>query len=656
MSAAARLADLVRRRGALGNSIDTLEKRIINVLGDDVPLVEPSARAWERDEWQAARRRGPWMECALDTSELHLYVRAIDDRFNAAGGNVEDGRFEIELAEQMGGWFAEFHRLPFTAPALTRAYLTSAEASLDLVVAAARNALATASSDQERGVLAEQLKVAEAQHREVAVELAERFADAGTPLFRHLYSERRRLEEAAEASYTASTGRRGNAPYASHALAYHDHDAENGPAGAVYRAWRQLQEPYDQLWMAREGSEPANEAENSALVALTAFLRRHNLHPSHRPYGRGANPAPDTAPAAPTPKAPATPVVGPTTYALDDGEIAEIAREYLVGRSRHAIPTPNPRACLLAGAPGADKVGLTAELAQELGAEGGVIRIDADRLRERLPYFSQLAADDREHAMERSQRDATRLASAVLKQAVQQKYNVLVEGTLRDPNAAVSLAKQLRNNGYRVEIHAVAAPELASRVGLALRAETEREAGLPPRTVRDDILHSIYAAVERTVERVEAEAVADRVLVHERYGAVLFDSSSSNGFASATEALKHGRAGLDADQKCTLAEDWDLVVEMMRRRQATGPELAAASAHRAEAHHQMRQDTEARASYEEHATPPQRAESRHLAEQHATYLAATHTWPRSADPIAPASTAPAASVQEHAPRRAARSR
>jgi predicted kinase len=580
----------------------------------------------------------------LDASELVELGKAIEGLHG-----VEPSVAEV-AATCLGELMDEYRAPPFFQRELQRAFVGGMLQAIDVNIEAARGAPAIGTTESQLHTR-EVLRVEEAQHRAAAEALARIDSGSVAPLFQHLYSERMALESAAAASWQLTQGAPHVAPLASGALSQFDNEAESSLANQLYVEWRRLQGNVDQLRVLdRSGGSPDANEQVEAEAALRAFLQKNSLVEGRAPYGdAGRGPNADPASLGQSHSA-------ALRFDLDDEEIASIASDYLRGRARHVSPSEEPRACLLAGLPGADKVGLASSLAEDMRVEGGSIRIDNDRLRERLPYFAQLVAHDRDHAMERSQRDAMRVANEVLKQAVQSGYNVLVEGTLRDANAAVHLASQLRGRGYRVEVHVVAAPELTSRVGAMLRRETEREAGLPPRVAREDVHRATFVAIEKALERLEQSDATDRLVVHQRYGDVLFDSAAPGAYDSATEALRVGRSAITPEQKATGAEDWDLVVEMMRRRQAPSSELASMTVHRAEAHHQMRTDPEARAEYEAHATPPQRAESRHLAEQHATYLATTHTWPRTPQPAPSDRPEQSTNTGADAPRRAARNR
>jgi hypothetical protein len=103
---------------------------------------------------------------------------------------------------------------------------------------------------------------------------------------------------------------------------------------------------------------------------------------------------------------------------------------------------------------------------------------------------------------------------------------VLVESLMTSPDGVGGWLKDYRDAGYSTEAHVVAVNERTSLQGIAQRYEgqkfkSEDNTGRTvPRTVHD----MAYDRVRDTFDKIEADRLADRVVVHNRDGAVLYDN------------------------------------------------------------------------------------------------------------------------------------
>ncbi len=116
----------------------------------------------------------------------------------------------------------------------------------------------------------------------------------------------------------------------------------------------------------------------------------------------------------------------------------------------------NPKAILLDGQPGAGKSALAAEAVRELRANGGAVVIAADRMREENPRYRQLSREDPQNAAELTQKEAGEWATRLTMAAVENRRNLVVDGTMRSPESIRDLTTRLKENGYEVEARLLA--------------------------------------------------------------------------------------------------------------------------------------------------------------------------------------------------------
>ncbi|MRD49349.1 AAA family ATPase [Caenimonas koreensis DSM 17982] len=257
---------------------------------------------------------------------------------------------------------------------------------------------------------------------------------------------------------------------------------------------------------------------------------------------------------------------------LSDAEVREIASAYFSDRQAKTQAQNRPTIVLVGGQPGAGKSVAAAAVRSELAAQGGFIHVDADRMRERIRI------GDSRPPSEQTQADAGRLVTSLRELAMQGRRNMVEEGTFRNADGAGKFIQSLREQGYRVELVAVATPREESLLGVYQRHEMQHAAGSNnPRFIaesyHDDALQGFDTTVAKTATQL------DRVRVVNRTGELLYDSNSPrNSQGNAFEALATGRALSDA-KLSALGKAWTAVEAAAAARSAPSAYLEAIAGH-----------------------------------------------------------------------------
>jgi len=277
-------------------------------------------------------------------------------------------------------------------------------------------------------------------------------------------------------------------------------------------------------------------------------------------------------------------------------EARDIANDYLVtsGALRKSTPQNPPTFLLIAAQPGSGKTGLASASTSYLHERGGYVRIDADRLREALPYYPALARQDPLNASARSQHDAGLCVQELRKLAVEEKRNVMEEGTFRSPDNAERFVTALKNAGYRVELRILAVPPDQSLLGIYQRYEQQIAGGIVPRNVKDAYHDAAIAGLKQTIARVEGRV--DRCTVYHREGHVLHDSVNDNG--SCLPVVESAHNATSPHQKAVNAAEWGWIYARTLRRNETGERADAVVRHLLKAHAALRDDPVAARIYD----------------------------------------------------------
>jgi len=299
-------------------------------------------------------------------------------------------------------------------------------------------------------------------------------------------------------------------------------------------------------------------------------------------------------------------------FSITREDAKDIAHDYLVtsGVLNKTAPQKTPTFLLIAAQPGSGKTGLANASKSYLRERGGYVRIDADRLREALPYYPALAKQDPLNASARSQHDAGLCVQELRKRAVEEKRNVMEEGTFRSPDDAERFVRALKEAGNRVELRILAVPPDQSLLGIYQRYEQQIDGGIVPRNVEDHYHDAAVSGLMQTIVRVEG--LVDRCTVHNREGQVLHDSLKDKG--SCLPAVERVHKTTSPQQKAVNAAEWGWIFARTVHRNETGERVDAVERHLVKAHAALRNDPAAARIYDKHAHPAVQTMSRELAD------------------------------------------
>lgn len=216
------------------------------------------------------------------------------------------------------------------------------------------------------------------------------------------------------------------------------------------------------------------------------------------------------------------------------GEVSKYAMERAykdVERDALARTTPqeHPKAILLGGQPGAGKSALAAEAVRELRASGGAVVIDADRMREENPRYKQLSKEDPQNAADRTQKEAGEWATRLTMAAVENRRNLVVDGTMRSPENIRDLAMRLKDNGYEVEARVLAVNPETSMTRARLRFEEQVAERGTGRFVNKEQHDNAYAGMAESVRALERDKLTDSVRVYDANQRQIYENRQERG-------------------------------------------------------------------------------------------------------------------------------
>jgi UDP-N-acetylglucosamine kinase len=201
-----------------------------------------------------------------------------------------------------------------------------------------------------------------------------------------------------------------------------------------------------------------------------------------------------------------------------------------------------PKAFIFSGQPGAGKTGLKNAVEEFLKQSGETyVVIDPDDYRSLHPKYEQYNREDDKKTAERTHTDASQVADEVREKAVSEKYNLIIDGTLKNKSKALALVEKLKENGYEVHLRAICVPPAVSWQGCLDRYQ--RDKGKPPghgrfvpQEIHDDAVNSmVFSIVE-----IERQGLADSSTVQNRQGTIYHKSyPAQNDERAQKEAIRN---------------------------------------------------------------------------------------------------------------------
>ena len=130
-----------------------------------------------------------------------------------------------------------------------------------------------------------------------------------------------------------------------------------------------------------------------------------------------------------------------------------------------------PIAFILGGQPASGKSGLAKAILRQF-PDKDFLFVNGDIYREFHPEAGELIKYPERYSAE-TQIFSNFFTETLIQEAITYKYNIIVEGTMRNPEVPLRTALAFRENGFDTEAFAIAAPALFTELGFYLRYQEE---------------------------------------------------------------------------------------------------------------------------------------------------------------------------------------
>ena len=156
---------------------------------------------------------------------------------------------------------------------------------------------------------------------------------------------------------------------------------------------------------------------------------------------------------------------------MDLHKVNEIYQQEKKDLLADLVSQEKPLAFILGGQPASGKSKLAKEFMGKFSNDN-ILFVNGDIYREFHPDRQKLINNPLSYSKE-TQVFSNVFTENLIREAIENKYNIMVEGTMRNPQVPYNTAKMFKENGYEVEILAISAPSVFTELGLYNRYQEE---------------------------------------------------------------------------------------------------------------------------------------------------------------------------------------
>lgn len=239
-------------------------------------------------------------------------------------------------------------------------------------------------------------------------------------------------------------------------------------------------------------------------------------------------------------------------------------RDYLDGKPAQEKPT----LLYVTGLPGAGKsTFVTAARAKKPELQNAV-HINFDDLRVYHPRYQQHVKDDPVNAAARIDTAVERMIGFLTETAAARKVNVLLDDAAMGQDITRMVLAPFKDNGYDISAVVIAVPSIVARQSVHLRFEENYAAAkqgqnIIPRWVNKDEQDHAPAALVETVETLEADKIARRLVVTDRQNNLLYTSPAGGEGGTAAEAVKNEMRRELTDEEKTVYQNKAMMISIL---------------------------------------------------------------------------------------------
>ena len=232
-------------------------------------------------------------------------------------------------------------------------------------------------------------------------------------------------------------------------------------------------------------------------------------------------------------------------------------------------PTENPKVTLLGGQPGAGKSGLE----NLINIKKNYVSISGDDYREYHPRFKEINLEHGREASKYTQQWAAEITEKLIRELRKEKYNLIIEGTLRTAELPLKEASAFKKAGYEVELNVVVVKPEKSRLGTLERYEAMLKQNKVPRMTPKEHHDLVVNNIGNNLEIIYNSKAFDNIKLFDRGNNLLYNYKENPDINPKDILNKEFNREWKKEEIEEFKEKWDNLIDTMRNREASREEI-----------------------------------------------------------------------------------
>ena len=233
-------------------------------------------------------------------------------------------------------------------------------------------------------------------------------------------------------------------------------------------------------------------------------------------------------------------------------------------------PTENPKVVLLGGQPGAGKSGLE----NMINEKKNYASISGDDYRKYHPRFKEINLKYGRDASKYTQQWAAEITEKLIKELGKEKYNLIIEGTLRTAELPLKEASAFKKAGYEVELNVVVVKPEKSRLGTLERYEAMLKQGDTPRMTPKEHHDLVVENIGNNLEIIYNSKAFDNIKLFDRENNLLYNYKETPKINPKDILNKEFIREWKKEEIKDFKEKWENLIKTMENRKAPQKEIS----------------------------------------------------------------------------------
>lgn len=183
-----------------------------------------------------------------------------------------------------------------------------------------------------------------------------------------------------------------------------------------------------------------------------------------------------------------------------------------------------PKAFILGGQPGAGKTTIQQIIIDKLP---NTVIVNGDEYRKYHPHFYDIQNTYGKDSVLHTQSFANKVVEILIDKLSDEKYNLIIEGTLRRAEVPINTCNMLKAKGYKTELSVMAVSAEVSWQGTLDRYNKMLEKGLTPRATPKESHDIVVENIAKNVGVIFKEKCFDNITLYNREKECLYDMKNT---------------------------------------------------------------------------------------------------------------------------------